>query len=79
MNLVITEPGSPAIIEVSIPLSVVPIDPPTQIVATFADIDITGLTLPTRFIVEVDETNDNLRTTYLFDGAALMWLPMTEA
>lgn len=56
-----------------------PYGPLAEVVPTFAAINITGLTAAKYFIVEADETNDGLRTTYLFDGASLMWLPMTEA
>jgi len=55
-----------------------PYGPLAEVVPTFAAINITGLTAAKYFIVEADETNDGLRTTYLFDGASLMWLPITE-
>lgn len=56
-----------------------PYGPLAETVPTFASINLVGLTAAKQFIVEADETNDGLRTVYLFDGATLMWLPMSEA
>lgn len=64
------------------------IDPPAdtgttaleaRTVTHFSDINTSGLTEPRLFVVTADETNDNQRTQYLFDGSALMWLVAVEA
>ena len=54
----------------------------TMVVSTvgaFSDIDTSAVTCPQLYVVATDETNGGLRTTYFFDGSALMWMPMTEA
>lgn len=45
---------------------------------TFADVVTTGWTEARFVIVLADETNGGARTTYLFDGASLVWLPTVE-
>lgn len=48
-------------------------------VLNFSDIVTSGLTDPTVFIVEEDETNDGLRTQYFWDGTTLMWMVAVES
>lgn len=48
-------------------------------VATYAAIASAAISNPSIVIVTVDETNDNLRTHYFYDGATLFWLPAVEA
>lgn len=48
-------------------------------VPTYADIAGAAISNPSIVIVAADETNDNLRTHYFYDGTTLFWLPAVEA
>lgn len=48
-------------------------------VSTYAAIAGAAISNPSIVIVAADETNDNLRTHYFYDGTTLFWLPAVEA
>lgn len=51
---------------------------PAVPVSTFSSINTDGLSKPTLFLVDIDESSDGNDEAYFFNGSVLKWLPMVE-